>query len=81
MLKSVVASRDHRAAWCLPAQIHHAKNHRVLLGPHDMNSVHAQSHPATQHQTEQDQTAMNQAVSQDQVTSQEETHRRPAQGG
>ena len=47
-------TRDHRAAWCLPAQIHH-----VQLGPHDMNRVHAQSHPATQHQTEQDQTAMN----------------------
>ena len=56
-----------------------------------MNRVHAQSQPATQHQTEQDQTSMNKAVSQDQttnpvvsqdqVTSQEETYRRPAQGG
>ena len=79
------------AAWWLPAQIHNAKSHRVELGPHEMNRVHAQSHPATQHQTEKDQTAMNQAgsqdrmtnpaVSQDQVISQEETHRRPAQGG
>ena len=61
-------TRDHPGAWCLPAQIHHAKNHRVRLGPHEMNRVHAQSHPATHHQTEQDQTAMNQAVSQDEMT-------------